>query len=321
MISDSLTRRAEELAAEGLPFVTATVVRVQRPTSAEPGNVALVRSDGTIEEGFVGGVCAQHSVRLYALRVIESGEPLLLKIEPDPENPVDEDIDPAKLDAGEEIAREEGAVTVRNPCLSGGAIEIFLEPVLPAPRVLVAGDSPIVRALLAIGRQAGLDMVQTAGSPGGPLGPAEEDLGLVVAAHGRDELDVLRAGLGAGLPYVGLVASVKRGSAVAEELRGMGLSEKAVARLETPAGLDIRARTPAEIALSIVARIVEVRRSEAAGADSPSGAVTAVDPVCGMTVVVGADTPSLTHGAATVYFCGEGCRRAFAQDPDRAVAG
>ena len=232
----------------------ATVVRVQRPTSVEPGNVALVRSDGTIE-GFVGGVCAQHSVRLYSLQAIAEGKPLLLRILPDgpgPGSDLDsgEEEDPERT---EEVSNEDGTVTVQNPCLSGGAIEVFLEPVLPAPRVLVAGDSPIVAALRRIGPELGLAIV--AGDA-----PAAGDLGLVVAAHGRDELGVLRAGLETGVPYVGLVASRKRGAAVVDQLRELGVAEEQIARIETPAGLDISARTAAEIALSILARIVEVRR-------------------------------------------------------------
>jgi xanthine dehydrogenase accessory factor len=245
VIGDALTRRAQELAAEGSPFVVATVVRVQRPASVEPGNVGLVHADGTIE-GFIGGVCAQHSVRLHSLTAIESGTPLLLRILP--EGP-------------EEVSREEGLVTVRNPCLSGGAIEVFLEPVLPAPRVLVAGNSPIVAALRSLGPQVGLEIVAAQDIADGVLTPKSGDLALVVAAHGTDEVPTLRAGLEAGVRYVGLVASRRRGAAVIEELRADGVAEELLDTLETPAGVDIGARTPMEVALSIVARIVEVRRT------------------------------------------------------------
>ena len=244
MIGDALRRRADELAAAREPFVSATVVRVHRPASVEPGSVGIVQADGTID-GFIGGHCAQHSVRLHALEAMESGLPLLLRIVP--EGPAEQ-------------AREEGAVTVTNHCLSGGAIEVFLEPVLPAPRVLVAGHSPIVAALCALGRDVGLEIVAAQDIMDGVLTPAEGDLALVVAAHGTDEVAALRAGLEAGVPYVGLVASRKRGASVAEELRGEGVPDELVGRLETPAGLDIGARTPTEVALSIVARIVEVRR-------------------------------------------------------------
>jgi len=294
VIGDALTRRAQELAAEGAPFVVATVVRVQRPASVEPGNVGLVHADGTIE-GFIGGVCAQHSVRLHSLTVIESGTPLLLRILPD---------------GPEEVAREEGLVTIRNPCLSGGAIEVFLEPVLPAPRVLVVGDSPIVAALRALGPGVGLKIVAAQDITDGVLAPTAEDLALVVAAHGNDEVATLRAGLEAGVRYVGLVASRKRGAAVIDELRADGAVEELLDALDTPAGLDIGARTPSEVALSIVARIVEVRRSGSEPAAAGT-AVTAVDPVCGMTVVVGADTPALESAGGTVYFCCAGCRGTF----------
>jgi xanthine dehydrogenase accessory factor len=291
MISDKLNERAHELTERGEPFVTATVVRVQRPTSVEPGAVALVRGDGTIE-GFLGGVCAEQSVRLYSLKAIDSGQPMLLRIMPD---------------AGEETVDEDGSVTVMNPCLSGGALEIFLEPLLPPPRMTVAGDSLIAAALRNLGPEFGLEV--------GDGSPAADDLALVVAAHGRDELQALRAGLDAGIPYVGLVASRKRGTAVLDELRADGVDDRLLARIDTPAGIDIGARTPAEIALSILARIVEIRRSgspQRATAVAAATARTAIDPVCGMTVVVGPDALSVERDGETIYFCGEGCMRSFA---------
>jgi len=245
VIRDELNRRAQSLATERSPFVVATVVRVQRPASVKPGAVGLVLADGTIE-GFIGGHCAQHSVRLHALEALEDGMPLVLRILP--EGP-------------EEATREEGLITVTNHCLSGGAIDVFLEPVLPAPRVLIAGSSPIVGELRGLGAAVGFEIVAADDIPDGTLMPEPGDLALVVAAHGSDEVGILRAGLEAGLRYVGLVASPKRGATVIDELRGEGVPDELLARLETPAGLDIGARTPAEVALSIVARIVELRRT------------------------------------------------------------
>jgi xanthine dehydrogenase accessory factor len=331
VISDWIRERQLEFEARREPFVTATVVKVQHPTSAAAGNVALVRADGALE-GFVGGICAQQSVRVYSLKAIASGEPLLLRIIPDPDQP-----DPASAPIGEEqvIASDEGSVTVRNPCLSGGAIEVFLEPRLPAPRVLVAGDSPIASALQRLGPALDFEIAASR-----PVQPAAGDLALVVAAHGRDELEALRAGVEAGLPYVGLVASHTRGAAVLEELRQTGVDPAAVARIETPAGIDIGAFTPGEIALSILARVVAVhRRAKRSGADAglprgdlgghvaamvgppgyvtPASAVpppapqTAVDPTCGMTVVIDADTPRAERNGESFYFCSDGCRRAF----------
>src|SRR4051794_24539326 len=160
MIGVAMSRRVEELRSARTPFVVATVVNAQKPTSVRPGDVGLVTSDGTIE-GFVGGVCAEQSVRLQALRALETDDAVLLRILPG------EDGAPAVGDA----------VTVHNPCLSGGALEIFLEPVNPLPRVAVVGDTPIAQALMRLAPELGID-----------VGSEDPDLGLVVAAHGRDEI-------------------------------------------------------------------------------------------------------------------------------------
>ena len=300
-------RRARELADAGRTFVVATVVRAQRPTSVQAGDMAVVHPDGAIE-GFVGGACAEHSVRAHALSAMESGEATLLRIVPFAEEGVPDRV-------------EEGAVTVQNPCLSGGAIEVFLEPVVPAPRVLVVGETPVAGALVRIGGELGLDVVRAEGDDG--AGPRAGDLALVAAAHGRDEPGALRAALEAGVPYVGLVASRARGDGVLGELRGEGVPEELLARVDVPAGLDIGAATPAEIALSILARVVAVRRDgrgeTAPPPATPPVAATAVDPVCGMTVAAVEGTPSLELGGATVWFCCEGCRSAYAAQHQHAV--
>jgi xanthine dehydrogenase accessory factor len=316
----ALSLRAQELAAQGTAFVTATVVRAQRPTSVQAGNVALVLGDGTIE-GFVGGVCAQQSVRVYSLKAIADGEPLLLRILPD-----------GQVDEGDgiyrEVTSEEGAVTVQNTCLSGGAIEVFLEPVLPAPRVLVVGATPIAAALRSLGAELGLELVAV---EGGAPDPCNSDLALVVAGHGRDELHTLRRGLEEGIPYVGLVASRKRGAGVIAELRLDGVPDDQLALIDVPAGIDIGSRTPAEVALSILASIVAVRRGQRAAAPDPGSLPTrartpdsaapelAIDPICGMTVAAGVDTPSVSYEGETIYFCCEGCAAKFVAQHEHAI--
>jgi xanthine dehydrogenase accessory factor len=238
-----LTRRADALAAERTPFVVATVVRAGHPTSVHPGDTAIVLGDGTIE-GFVGGACAESSVRLQALRVLETGEPLLLRI----------------VTEEDEAADAEGAIVVRNHCLSGGALEIFLEPRLPAPRIAVVGETPIGFALAGLGERLGYDVVLSAGAPE----ETDGDVALVVASHGRGEEDALTSALAGGVPYVGLVASPRRGAAVIEELRSGGVPDDRLARLRTPAGLNLGGSTPEEIALSILAEIVQSRRERVA---------------------------------------------------------
>jgi len=339
MISAGLSRRAEELAEQGRACVVATVVRAQHPTSVQAGNVALVLDDGTID-GFVGGVCAEHSVRVYSLRAIEAGEAVLLRILPDAdaglEIDADEDLDEERIATmARVLPSEEGSVTVQNPCLSGGAIEVFLEPVLPAPRVVVVGDTPIAAALRRLGGELGLELVAMTGDESRPR---PGDLALVVAAHGRDELHALRLGLEAGLPYVGLVASPKRGNGVIAELRADGVAEELLAQIDVPAGIEIGAQIPAEIALSILAKVVAVRRDEATADGASAGKrraprapvrpqaagvvapVIAVDPICGMTVAAIAVTPSVEHDGETIYFCCEGCKAKFESEHEYAAA-
>jgi xanthine dehydrogenase accessory factor len=278
--------RANELAQAGIAFVEATVVRCASPTIARPGDRGIVLGDGTIE-GFVGGSCADATVRLEALRALETGEPVLLRILPGEEDGPSE---------------EEGAVVVANPCLSGGALELFLEPRLPAPRVAVAGESPVARALVELAGRLGFSArLDALAEPG--------DFGAVVASLGHGDEEALRRGLEAGAEYVGLVASRTRGAAVLEQLRAAGVPDERLRTVRTPAGIDIGARTHEEIALSILAELVAARRAQAV----PSAATArtppreAVDPVCGMTVVVGPGTPTAGGRA----FCSEGCRDAW----------
>jgi xanthine dehydrogenase accessory factor len=309
MITAAMSRRAEELAAEGVPFVTATVVRAQRPTSVQAGNVALVLADGGIE-GFVGGVCTEHSIRAYSIQAMETGEAILLRI-----LPFADEAGAAPAD----FTDADGSVTVQNPCLSGGAVEVFLEPVLPAPRLLVCGDTPIAEAVRRLGAELGYAVAD-----GDGLDPRPDDLGLVVAAHGRDELRTLRRGLESGVAYVGLVASPRRGTGVVAELRADGVADEQLARIDVPAGLDIGARTPPEVALSILARIVAVRHEvrPATAAQTPAVAPIpqlAVDPICGMTVAAVEGTPAVTRGGETVYFCCEGCKAKYESQGEHAA--
>jgi xanthine dehydrogenase accessory factor len=276
-----VSRTATELIASGIAFVEATVVRCASPTSARPGDRAIVLADGTIE-GFVGGSCADTTVRLQALRALETRDPVLLRILP------------GEADGP---GAEDGTVVVANPCLSGGALELFLEPHLPPERVAVAGDSPVGRALVELAAPLGfLARPAAVAEPG--------DFAAVVASMGHGDEDAVRRGVQAGCEYVGLVASRVRGAAVLERLRAEGVPEAALARVRTPAGVDIGARTHAEIALAILAELVQCRRARTV---LEPAAREAVDPVCGMAVRVGPATPV----AGDQAFCCEGCRETW----------
>jgi xanthine dehydrogenase accessory factor len=295
MIGEDLAREAAELRAQRRPFVHATVVRAARPTSARPGDAALVLGDGTIR-GFVGGTCAQTSVRLHAARALESGAAVLLRLIPG-----------AAPEAGD-AEPEDGVVVAHNPCLSGGALDIFLDPQVPALRIVVAGDTPVARALEAVGRAAGYDVVRAAAAD---VEPRASDAAVIVASHGDDEELPLLKAIEAGVGYVGLVASPVRGASVREAL---DVPEARRSWVHTPAGLDIGARAPGEIAIAILAELV----AERVGAPAPAGApepelvtAVAIDPICGMEVVAGAASLHLDVDGERVYFCREGCHAAY----------
>jgi xanthine dehydrogenase accessory factor len=306
MTRGSLARRAEELLGARVAFVVATVVQAQHPTSVRPGDAALVLADGTIE-GFVGGACAQASVRLYAARVLETGEPLVLRLVP------------GSAEQRENGETSDGTVVAHNPCLSGGSIEVFLEPRLPAPRVIVAGDAPIALALEELARAAGYDVVR--GDPS-EVEPQPTDAAVVVASHGIDEDRVLASALEQGVGYVALVSSAKRGAAVRDALE---VPPELRRRLHAPAGLPIGAQSPSEIAIAILAELVAERRAQpavpAAAAAASARPETAIDPICGMEVVVADATPRLELGDDVVYFCCEKCRSTYAERQAADVAG
>jgi xanthine dehydrogenase accessory factor len=285
MIKGALADRMQRLTEERTPYVVATVVRARHPTSVRPGDSAVVLADGTID-GFVGGACAESSVRLYSLRAMETGDAVLLRLVPGdaPGEDGDDGID--------------GAVVEHNPCLSGGALEIFLEPQLPAARLAVVGSSPIAGAFARVASAAGYDVAS--GSP-----PPGDAAAVVVASHGNDEERVLADALRAGVPYVALVASPTRGEAVRESL---DIPAELRAQLHTPAGLDLGGSTPEEVAISILAQFVAEYHTHPVA----QSAATAVDPICGMQVAVTGETPFLDVDGERLYFCSGGCRDAYA---------
>jgi xanthine dehydrogenase accessory factor len=297
MSTVEVLERVSGLRTRRTPFVLATVVRAERPTSAKPGDCALVLPDGRIE-GFVGGACAESSVRLAGLRLLETGESTLLRISP----------------TAAESAPIEGMLTVDNPCASGGTLDIFLEAMVPPLLVHVFGEAPIARALVRIGTALEYDARGTT-DPDAPIAP--DTSAVVVASHGRDEVTVLATALRAGVQYVGLVASRRRGATVLAEL---DVPDALRAQVHSPAGLDIGARTPAEVALSTYADLI-AHRPEPRRSPVPSPRAVplaeAVDPVCGMSVAVSEQSLSVQHNEKTWYFCGAGCRQAFADDPGR----
>ncbi len=311
-MTGELLRLAARMERERRPFALATVVRSERPTSGKPGNGALIDPDGTMH-GWIGGSCTRSEVIRHALEALRLGEPRLLA-----------------FGAGEE--RPDDLVKVSMSCASGGKVEVHINPVLPAPVLLVAGDSPVALALLRLGSAMGYRTVAaaSAGEAAGDelAGIADEraeDLAgwvgmlssrppgtrffAVVATMGREDERTLASLAAAAPDYLGVVASPRRMRSVRAVLSGLGLGDDTIGRIRGPAGLDLGAEQPEEIAVSILAEIVgEARRGGGGGAGgagdgaSTVGAGTAADGSgaagAGTAGAVGAGDGSATAGAA-----------------------
>jgi xanthine dehydrogenase accessory factor len=305
-VQDILTLAAD-LQRRGEPFALATVVRCERPTSAKPGAKALIRPDGRVA-GWVGGACAEPVVAREALAALRDGQPRLVVL---------------VGDGGRDPARTEGIVHFPMTCHSGGTLEIYVEPFLPKALLVLVGHGPVIETLVTLGETAGhavsvLTGDATAALRGLSLGPTSS---VVVATHGDDDEQALTRVLATPAGYVSLVASRKRAGAIVETLRQRGVPADQLARLKAPAGLDIGAVTPEEIAVSILAEIIQARHHRAA---EPAMLATALaeakDPICGMTVEVATARHQSDWAGRSVYFCCRHCKETFDAEPARYAA-
>ena len=312
LLASELTRRRES-------FVSATVVRREAPSSAQVGDAALITRDGTVH-GWLGGSCTHHTVVAEALRILGEGKPKLIAITADG------------------APRADSIAVFPMTCRSGGSVEIFMEPVLPAPQLAVFGGSAVAHALVRVAAACGYEAhaIDPGGDPAGFPGAARVITSLdapelrphstlpgdrrlaVVATMGHYDEDALSTALALAPMYLGLVASRTRFAQLREALVDRGASTAALDSIHCPAGLDIGAHTPEEIAISILAEIIDAgRRTKDAGAVAPQAAAVALDPVCGMTVTVTTTTSSHELDGHTYYFCCGGCRGRFAKHPER----
>ncbi len=296
-------RLAAELSGRGEPFVLATVVWRRAPSSGKEGATALITPDRTVR-GWLGGACAEPTVVREALRALEEGSPRLLFLGP-----------PEELEG----RARDGVVTVPIACQSEGALEVYVEPVLPQPQIVAIGRSPAAGALAALATGLGWRSVLVEDSA--DLGAdVDERSYVVVATQGHFDEEALEHALATPAGYVGLVASRKRADAVLGYLRDRGVSEEALARVHAPAGLDLGHVATDEIAVAILAEIVQLR---AAGALETGAVIETparheeIDPVCGMTVDVADARYRTVHDGRTYYFCSAGCLESFESDPAR----
>jgi xanthine dehydrogenase accessory factor len=302
-----LFAQAAALHADRQPYVLATVVWRRAPTSGQVGAKAVVLPDGSVR-GFIGGACAEPTLVRQALDALRDGTPRLLFLGP--------------LDELDGVLRED-VVRVPMACESEGALEIYLEPVLPAPRVAVVGRSPLAATLAALTADIGwsAEVVDDVDD----LVALRPDAGtaVVVATQGRYDEAAVRVALESDAGYVGLVASGRRALAVVGWLRAGGVADTTLARLRSPAGLDLGAVEHQQIAVAVLAELVALHAGGGLRANAlvrVVNLVEATDPVCGMTVNV-ADARQVSEWQGrTVYFCAASCKQTFDADPEKYAA-
>lgn len=319
MNGPGLLERIGELARSGQPFALATVVWRQGPSSSRQGSRAVITADGQLH-GWIGGACAEPVVIREAKQVMADGNARLLL-----------------LGAPDQFgtAVPEGMTVVPISCQSEGALEVYIEPVLPAPHLVIVGGSPMTRALAEMARALGwcTDLYRpedfTAAGAGQPR--ADERSMVVVATQGHGDEDMIERAAAMRPAYLGLVASRRRAEAVLGYLAERGVPKDQLARVRAPAGLDLGKTTHEEMAVAILAELVQLRASGAfAGVPAPRAEAgrrnggelklaEAVDPVCGMTVTAGDSAMPAEHDGVTYYFCCAGCRQKFSENPDAYV--
>jgi xanthine dehydrogenase accessory factor len=342
--NDTVIARAAELKAAGKPFALVTVVRAVSPTSAKPGAKAVVEADGVIQ-GWVGGGCAQPAVIKTAKQAIADGQARLIRISPTKEEVI-----------------EEGIVDFGMTCHSGGTLDIFIDPVIARPALLVIGGSPAAQALCGLAQQVGFavtvafpdmdkDMFPEAAHRVDNLEPEVfaqlHTHFVVVATQGKRDEAGLEAALATGASYIAFIASARKAEKLKAYLKERGHEPARVDAILAPAGVEIDAETPEEIALSVLAGVVQARRSgkfavtvpttavKAAGKKSSAAAAgccaggataetsasaTAIDPVCGMTVDTRTAEHRYEYQGKTYYFCCAGCQHSFAKTPEKFLA-
>jgi xanthine dehydrogenase accessory factor len=289
----NMLQRAARLQAEGVPFTLATVTWRREPTSGKRGSKAIIHPDGTVE-GWMGGACARDSLVRHALDALSTGEPRLVVLgEPEHRDSVD---------------------VVAMACASEGAMEVYVEPVLPQPSVLIVGSSPMVETLRRLVAVMGWRASSTENPADAEAAPARSYI--VVASQGHYDEPAIEAALRSHASYIGLVASEKRASSIKEWLRERDVAEEAIARIHAPAGIDLGHTEHEEIAVAVLAELVAFK---AAGAGAQVAVVErpeiAIDPVCEMEVDVARAKFVSEYDGSTYYFCAAGCQRAFEADP------
>ena len=247
ILSTDLAEAAQELRDKDEPFAFATIVRTAGSTAAKPGAKALLSADGTILQGWLGGGCTRGAVKRAALQALQDGTPQLVSVAP-------QDLLAEKgVASGDEV---DGTRFAGNGCPSRGTVDIFIEPCLPSPQLVVMGASPVAQVLSNLAPQFHWSVSSTT-----QQGKPHQRSFVVIATQGQGDLDALKAALNAQATYVAFVGSRKKYAFLAQKLAAAGFEQSTIDGVKAPAGLDLGAVTPEEIALSILAQLVQYRRA------------------------------------------------------------
>jgi xanthine dehydrogenase accessory factor len=313
---DQFLKKADELLRKGEPFAVALVVRCETPISGKPGDKAIILASGELW-GWVGGGCAQPAVIAEALQALNDGQPRLVRI-------------------GQSSSQEEGFVTYNMNCQSGGTLDIYIEPVLPKPHILILGRSPIAQTLAKLAKTINYTVSVAAPQAGPGSFPdadrVQDDLNLsnlkigpqtyiVVSTQGECDEEAVESALQTDASYVAFVASKPKAAKILEHLRGRGIESARLDQLRAPAGLDLHAGSQEEIAVSILAEIVQICRNTTSKQQSlppaPDPKQTAIDPICGMSVDAGTAKYKSEYEGRCFYFCCNGCKQTFEKHPEK----
>ena len=295
---EDFLRHASELHSRDEAFAVATVVRCEAPTSGKPGDRAIITRDGKLS-GWIGGGCAQPIVIQEAQKALQDGKPRLIRVSPT---------------AGAEPA--DGITGYTMMCHSGGTLDIFIEPVVAKPHLLIFGRSPVAVSLAQLGKALSYRVSTEVSEETSKT--TTPQTAIIVATQGEDDEGALVQALSTNAPYIAFVASKKKWEAVSAFLREKGIAENRLKAVRVPAGLDIGAQTPEEIAVSILAETIQMRRKSAT-AQLPKlpvvEVVRAKDPVCGMMVEIATAKHISQHNGQTIYFCCAHCKSSFDKNP------
>jgi xanthine dehydrogenase accessory factor len=319
---DEFLRKVNELRSSETPFAIAIVVKYEPPVSGKPGDKAIIQSDGKVW-GWIGGGCVQPLVIQEALRVMEGGSPCLVRVAP-----------------GAQSEPEPGIVNYSMSCHGGGALDIYIEPVLPKSRILIFGRSPAAQSLAKLGKAVGFGISVVAPDVSRENFPDADFVGreihpienknasetyIVVATQGEHDEEALEYALHSNARYISFIASRAKARKIIGFLAEKGVPSELLNRIKAPAGLQIGTSSSQEIAVSILAEIIQVKKGSAPAipGQDPTYLATVserpTDPVCGMTVEANGSNQMSDYEGKTFYFCCAGCKQTFDKEPGKYV--